>query len=252
MDNKGERNIEKNKLLDVLGEIKLNIEYFNKSRVVFKNRLKTLTNSNEVNVVANHLDLIEKNIIKNTNALQNPYFARIDYFDNNENKNYTLYIGKQGIQDTNSQTLTVDWRAPISSVYYDCQLGSNTIKTYEDEEVDLELNLKRTIEIENSELIDFYDVDTIANDELLTRYLAKHKEAVLSEIVATIQKDQNEIIRDSYSHNIIVQGGAGSGKTTVAMHRVSFLLYNYKDIFNPDNFYILGSNKMFLNYITSN
>lgn len=251
MNSSIERINEENKLLEVLKEIKLNIEYYNNSKVVFKNKLKTVTNSNEVKVISNYLRLLEKNIRNNNNSLLNPYFARIDYLDNNENKYYTLYIGKHGIQDTNSQTLTVDWRAPISSVYYDCQLGSNKIETYESEELDLELNLKRTIEIESGKLIDFYDVNTIANDELLTKYLAKNKEAVLSEIVATIQKDQNEIIRDSFSHNIIVQGGAGSGKTTVAMHRVSFLLYNYKDTFSAENFYILGSNKMFLNYITS-
>lgn len=251
MNNSVERIYEENKLSDVLKEIKLNLDYYNDSMNVFKNRLKVVSDDNEVTVIFNYLDLIEKNIRNNSNSLLNPYFARIDFFDNNENKNYTLYIGKHGIQDSNSQTLTVDWRAPISSVYYDCQLGSNKIETYEGEELDFELNLKRTIEIEDSRLIDCYDVDTIANDELLTKYLAKNKEAVLSEIVATIQKDQNEIIRDGYSHNIIVQGGAGSGKTTVAMHRVSFLLYNYKDMFSSENFYILGSNKMFLNYITS-
>lgn len=242
---------EENKLSEVLREILLNIEYFNKSKAVFSKRLKTLKNSNEVMVVANHLALMDKNIRNNNTAFLNPYFARIDYLDKNEANDYSLYIGKYGIQDTNSQTLTVDWRAPISSVYYDCQLGDNKLEVYESEELDLELKLKRTIEIDNSKLIDFYDVNTIANDELLTRYLAKNKEAVLSEIVATIQKDQNQIIRDSYFNNIIVQGGAGSGKTTVAMHRVSFLLYNHKDIFNSENFYILGSNKMFLNYITS-
>ena len=251
MNNSVERINEENKLEETLKKIKLNLDYYNDSMNVFKNRLKVVSDDNEVTVIFNYLDLIEKNIRKNSNSLLNPYFARIDFFDNNENKDYTLYIGKHGLQDTNSQTLTVDWRAPISSVYYDCQLGSNIIETYEGEELDLELNLKRTIEIDNSKLIDFYDVDTIANDELLTKYLAKNKEAVLSEIVATIQKDQNEIIRDGYSHNIIVQGGAGSGKTTVAMHRVSFLLYNYKDTFSSENFYILGSNKMFLNYITS-
>lgn len=246
-----ERIYEENRLEEVLREILLNIDYFNKSKSIFSKKIKTVKDSNELNVLSNHIDLIEKNIRNNTTALSNPYFGRIDYRDRNEDKDYSLYIGKHGIQDTKDRTLTVDWRAPISSVYYDCQLGDNRIEVFENEELDLNLKLKRTIEIENSKLIDLYDVNTVATDELLTKYLAKNKEAVLSEIVATIQKDQNKIIRDSYFHNIIVQGGAGSGKTTVAMHRVSFLLYNYKDIFNSENFYILGSNKMFLNYITS-
>ena len=251
MNNIDERLYEENKLKYTLEKINENIAYYDNSKAEYKNKLKTVSNSNEVNVISNYIDLLEKNIRNNIKSLSNPYFARIDYYDNIDNKNFQLYIGKHGIQDLDSQTLTVDWRAPISSVYYDCQLGRNVIETYDGEEVDLDLKLKRTIEIENSTLKDFYDVNTIANDELLTKYLAKNKEAVLGEIVATIQKDQNEIIRDSYSHNIIVQGGAGSGKTTVAMHRVSFLLYNYKNTFNSENFYILGSNKMFLNYITS-
>lgn len=246
-----ERIYEENKLSEVLKELFTNIDYYNKSKLVFSKKIKTVKDTNELNVVSNHLELIEKNLRNNNIALLNPYFGRIDYSDKNENKDYSLYIGKHGIQDTKDKTLTVDWRAPISSVYYDCQLGNNKIEIFENEEIDLELKLKRTIEIENSKLIDFYDVNTVAADELLTKYLAKNKEAVLSEIVATIQKDQNKIIRDSYFNNIIVQGGAGSGKTTVAMHRVSFLLYNFKDIFSSENFYILGSNKMFLNYITS-
>jgi DNA helicase-2/ATP-dependent DNA helicase PcrA len=251
MTENNERIYEENKLSEVLKKLLQNIDYYSKSNQVFSKKIKTVKNSNELNVISNHLELIEKNLRNNNTALLNPYFGRIDYTDKNESKEYSLYIGKHGIQDTKDKTLTVDWRAPISSVYYDCQLGENKIELFDNEELDLELKLKRTIEIDNSELIEFYDVNTVAADELLTKYLAKNKEAVLSEIVATIQKDQNRIIRDSYFHNIIVQGGAGSGKTTVAMHRVSFLLYNYKDIFNSENFYILGSNKMFLNYITS-
>ncbi len=246
-----ERAYEEKKLSEVLSELLINIEYLSKSKQIFSKKIKSIKNTNELNVISNHLKVIEKNLRNNNAALISPYFGRIDYTDKNENKDFSLYIGKHGIQDTKDRTLTVDWRAPIASVYYDCQLGDNKLEIFEGEEIDLDLKLKRTIEIDNGKLIDFYDVNTVAADELLTKYLAKNKEAVLSEIVATIQKDQNRIIRDKYFHNIIVQGGAGSGKTTVAMHRVSYLLYNYKDVFNSENFYILGSNKMFLNYITS-
>lgn len=90
----------------------------------------------------------------------------------------------------------------------------------------------------------------VANDELLTKYLAKNKKAVLGEIIATIQKEQNLIIRRSPKTNIIVQGVAGSGKTTVAMHRISYILYNYSDDFRSEDFYIIGSNRILLNYIT--
>ena len=97
---------------------------------------------------------------------------------------------------------------------------------------------------------DYFDSDVVANDELLTKYLAKSKKNVLGEIIATIQKEQNLLIRRSPRTNLIVQGVAGSGKTTVAMHRISYILYNYKEDFRPEDFYIIGSNKILLNYIT--
>ena len=107
-----------------------------------------------------------------------------------------------------------------------------------------------TSEAEDAKLIDYYDSEVVANDELLTRYLAKNKKAVLGEIIATIQQEQNEIIRKSPYHSMIVQGVAGSGKTTVAMHRISYILYNYEERFQPEDFYIVGSNRILLDYIT--
>lgn len=187
---------------------------------------------------------------KNSMALSKPYFARIDYTELEDDKQYCLYIGKHGIRKSATEGLIVDWRAPISSVYYDSDIGISSYMTPFGEEIDIELKLKRTYEIVDGRLIDFYDSDVIANDEFLTKYLSKNKEVVLGEIIATIQKEQNEIIRDSPWHSVIVQGVAGSGKTTVAMHRISYILYNYKDKFRPDEFFILGSNKMLLNYIT--
>ncbi len=123
--------------------------------------------------------------------------------------------------------------------------------TKEDETKVHEIDLfrKRTYEIEEDKLIDFYDSDIVANDDLLTKYLAKSKKAVLGEIIGTIQKEQNAIIRMSPRTNLIVQGVAGSGKTTVAMHRISYILYNYEQ-FRPVDFYIVGSNRILLDYIT--
>lgn len=103
----------------------------------------------------------------------------------------------------------------------------------------------------NAELLGYYDDDVAANDELLVKYLSQNKEAVLGDIIATIQKEQNEIIRDTPFKNIIVQGVAGSGKTTVALHRISYILYNYEDRYKPSEFCIVGSSDMLLNYISS-
>lgn len=192
----------------------------------------------------------ERTLHKNMQARNKPYFGRIDYHELDENIDYSLYIGKAGILKNNSEIIIIDWRAPISSVYYDSDIGRSSFHSPLGEEIFIDLNLKRTYEIHKSQLIDYYDANVIANDEFLTKYLGKNKEAVLGEIIATIQKEQNEIIRDTPWHSVIVQGVAGSGKTTVAMHRISYILYNYKDKFRSDEFYIIGSNKMLLNYIT--
>ena len=146
--------------------------------------------------------------------------------------------------------LVVDWRAPIANVYYENGLGECTYTAPDNKAITVDLLLKRTYEVDGDRLIDFYDSEVISNDELLTKYLAKNKEAVLGEIIATIQKEQNDIIRKSPYRNMIVQGVAGSGKTTVAMHRISYILYNYTKHFRPEDFYVIGSNRILLNYIT--
>ena len=129
-------------------------------------------------------------------------------------------------------------------------MGEISFKTPDGDDVNINVTLKRTFDISDGKLVDYYDSEAAADDELLNKYLAKNKQAVLNEIIATIQKEQNDIIRMSPKHNLIVQGVAGSGKTTVAMHRISYLLYNYGDILKPEAFYIIGSNKMLLKYIT--
>ena len=133
----------------------------------------------------------------------------------------------------------MDWRAPVANAYYENNLGKCSYRAPGDVDIPIDLTRKRTYEIEGGKLLDFFDSEVIANDELLTKYLAKNKQAVLGEIVATIQKEQNEIIRKSPYHNVIVQGVAGSGKTTVAMHRISYILYNYAERFRPEDFYIV-------------
>ncbi|WMJ86555.1 HelD family protein [Anaerocolumna sp. MB42-C2] len=203
---------------------------------------------------------IERTLYKNLVALKKPFFGRIDYVeygenvnhpvDNKERPNFSLYIGKNGVSKTSTKMIVIDWRAPVSSVYYDSDIGESSYLSPFGDPIYISLNLKRTFEISDSKLVDFYDTDVIANDEFLTKYLGKNKEVVLGEIIATIQKEQNDIIRDTPWHSVIVQGVAGSGKTTVAMHRISYILYNYKDRFRSDEFYIIGSNKMLLNYIT--
>ena len=183
-------------------------------------------------------------------AGKKPFFGRIDIEDKENKRRETFYIGKTVVAMNPSEPEVIDWRAPISSVYYDHSLGICTYKVPQEGIFKVDLKRKRTYEIEDGAIKDYYDSDVVANDDLLTKYLSKSKRNVLSEIIATIQQEQNEVIRKNPRHNVLVQGSAGSGKTTVAMHRISYILYNYDTEFKPDGFYIVGSNKVLLNYIT--
>ena len=189
-------------------------------------------------------------LMRNRKAAKKPYFGRIDFLDETLQKKESLYIGRGGIAKDTTHQMVVDWRAPVANAYYENGLGECSYCAPDGRELPIRLDLKRTYEIDNGKLLDYFDTEVIANDELLTKYLAKNKQTVLGEIIATIQKEQNDIIRKTPYHNIIVQGVAGSGKTTVAMHRISFILYNYAERFRPEDFYIVGSNRILLEYIT--
>ena len=193
---------------------------------------------------------VQQELLRSERSRKKPYFGRIDFTDAGLKKKECYYIGKSVIAEDAAKPRVIDWRAPIASVYYEKSLGACTYSVKGEGAFEIDLSRKRTYEIENDELKDFYDTDVVANDELLTKYLARNKRAVLGEIIATIQQEQNEIIRKKPQHNVIVQGGAGSGKTTVAMHRISYILYNYDLEFQPKDFYIIGSNRILLNYIT--
>lgn len=193
----------------------------------------------------------QREMVRCQKARKKPYFGRIDFRDSKMPQEESYYVGRVGISQNGSEPVVIDWRAPVASVYYENALGPCKYVVKNEGTYEIELKRKRTYEIVEDKLKDFFDSDVVANDELLNKYLAKSKKAVLGEIIATIQKEQNAIIRKSPKTNLIVQGVAGSGKTTVAMHRISYILYNYEEEFRPEDFYIIGSNRILLNYITS-
>ena len=179
-----------------------------------------------------------------------PYFARIDFKADGEEKEQ-LYIGKLSILDSKEQKpIIIDWRAPISNLYYDGRIGRSHYKS-PGGNVEGEISLKRQYFIENQELEKYSDIDLKTNDQLLQVALEEKADDRLKNIVATIQGEQNNIIRADMNKALIVQGVAGSGKTTIALHRIAYLIYNWDKEFDPDNFMIIAPNKFFLNYISN-
>ena len=179
----------------------------------------------------------------------NPYFARVDFKRDDDLNNESIYIGKNGVIKDNNIIVT-DWRAPISSLYYDSEVGKCSYKSPEGI-INGEMNLKRQYEIELGNLISYHDVDLVSNDALLQKYLNDNNDSRLKSIVATIQKEQNDVIRKEINDNLIIQGVAGSGKTTVALHRIAYLVYNYIETIKQNQYLVIGPNPVFLKYIKS-
>lgn len=188
------------------------------------------------------LDLLKKTENK-------PYFARLDFKNNEDGVLEECYIGKVGVLDDDNKIVTVDWRAPIASMYYDSNIGN---ASYEAPQglIEGELLVKRQYDIEDKVLKGFQDVDTVSNDEILKPYLGVSADNRLKNIVATIQSEQNEIIREKIFNDVIIQGVAGSGKTTVALHRIAYLVYNNMKHIKPEQYLVIGPNKFFVNYIS--
>ena len=182
-------------------------------------------------------------------ALDKPYFARIDFTSDEDGKTSTIYIGKNGISK-DANIVVTDWRAPISSLYYDSSVGKCSF-TSPTGIISGNMSLKRQYEIEKGELQEYFDVDLVSNDKLLQKYLNSNNDARLKSIVSTIQKEQNDVIRKEIFNNLIIQGVAGSGKTTVALHRIAYLIYNYINNIKQNQYLVIGPNSVFLKYIKS-
>lgn len=221
--------------------------------IIEENSLKEeVIKKNYSNNTDTMLKLLNDNEIKTNQLKRNiskPYFARIDFKADNSKIEDICYIGKIGVMDSDNKIITVDWRAPISSLYYDANVGKAIYQAPEGKISGI-LSKKRQYEIEDGKLISYQDVDTISNDDILKPYLNTSINTRLKNIISTIQKEQNEIIRETIEKDIIVQGVAGSGKTTVALHRIAYLVYQNRNIVNADQYMIIGPNKFFVNYIS--
>ena len=200
---------------------------------------------NDYDEMMDEKERLEHKIIKTEESKETPYFARIDF---QGEKQETCYIGKYGVSDYDNNIITIDWRAPISTLYYDSNIGTCEYDSPSGK-IKGELLLKRQYQIEKQKLINYQDVDTVSNDEILKPYLSVSADTRLKNIVSTIQEEQNKIIRYPLK-NLIIQGVAGSGKTTVALHRIAYLVYNNKDIIKSKDYMVIGPNKFFVKYIS--
>ena len=236
--------IEISKLKNVLEQVKNEIE---RNEKLYSQILR----QTEDEEVTYYLTRTYENKIKNLErALSVPYFARVDFKANDEDETKKIYIGKTNIFDDAYDLAVVDWRAPISSIYYDGKIGYVEY-ICPDGTISGNLSLKRQYSIEKGNLLDYKDIDITTNDELLQNCLNENSDIRLKNIVSTIQSEQNKIIRSNMFTPVIVQGVAGSGKTTVALHRIAYLVYTYEKSFKPEDFLIIAPNKFFLDYISN-
>jgi DNA helicase-2/ATP-dependent DNA helicase PcrA len=180
-----------------------------------------------------------------------PYFARIDFKEAGYPHTDRIYIGIASFMDEETnEYLVYDWRAPISNLFYDYPPGPAEYETPMGK-IRGDILLKRQFIIRGGQLIYMFDTGITIGDEVLQQILGKNADEHMKSIVATIQKEQNQIIRDDRHKLLIVQGSAGSGKTSVALQRVAYLLYKHRQSLNSDNMVLFSPNAMFNSYIST-
>ncbi|CAM2998718.1 RNA polymerase recycling motor HelD [Clostridium sporogenes] len=265
-------NIEKEKLNETIEWIEEKITSLKEREEHISNKINEINKeakgayNYEVESLQNSLHINKKNLNSYKSSVSAPYFARIDFREKLKD-NESFYIGKVGLLDEeDKEDMVVDWRSPIADLYYSGVQGKASYKAPIGN-IEGELLLKRKFIIKNQKLIDAFDEginEIILNfneenegngenaliDEFLKINLEENRGNKLKDIVSTIQKEQNDIIRADMYKPLIIQGSAGSGKTTIALHRIAYLLYKYKNKITGEDIVILAPNKLFLDYIS--
>lgn len=199
-----------------------------------------------------NVEAVEHELLREKKRLNlqqsSPYFARIDFTPLNKKRTQRIYIGIGNIID-NNKLYVADWRAPISSLYYDYSLGEGSFFIGKDEYKGI-IELKRQYKIEDGQLLSYFDTDLTINDEILQEILSHNVSVKMKQIVSSIQKEQNAIVRCDLGDNILVQGIAGSGKTSIALHRAAYLLYKHRNLIKSSDILILSPNNIFSSYIS--
>lgn len=259
---------EKHKLQEIRNWLKTEVKNIKNNNEELQNRIAVLKKQSrgsyneELETAQKLIEITSKNLQNYNEAKEHPYFARIDFREYRKEKE-KFYIGKFGLGDSKTgDEIVIDWRAPLADLYYSGTQG----ESYYEAPIGIisgELSLKRKILFKDGEIRDIFDEginEIIVKsglgegnaliDEYLRINLEESVSAKLKDVVATIQKEQNYIIRADKNQPVIVQGSAGSGKTTVALHRLAYLLYRYKNKLSGDEILVVAPNKLFLDYIS--
>ncbi|PFL60256.1 DNA helicase UvrD [Bacillus anthracis] len=192
-------------------------------------------------------------------GVQEPYFGRLDFQEDGKEDVMPIYIGKVGVSDIDTmKPIIIDWRAPVASMFYSFT-GGEELAFYQSPDglVEGDVYLKRNISIRKRELervVDTYvkgNEDVSHADDFLLYRLGENKDNKLKDIVSTIQSEQNDIIRAERNLPLLIQGVAGSGKTTIALHRLAFLIYEYREQLEAERMIVFAPNSLFLDYISS-
>ena len=248
------------KLHDALAKLEETVagyekEYMESKRYLAANwnemdSMEKFSNERSITQIENAGNLSLERRTKIEKLINSPYFSRIDFRYNGENDAEQIYIGQFSFTDNNNQILVYDWRAPISSMYYDHELGR---ASYEAPVglIEGDIVLKRQYKIKNGQMEYALESSINIDDDVLQRELSSTSDEKMKTIIATIQKEQNQIIRNDKANVLVIQGVAGSGKTSIALHRVAYLLYRYKDRLSANNVVIMSPNKVFADYISN-
>lgn len=177
---------------------------------------------------------------------KNPYFARIDF--NEDEEDNRLYVGVASLRDDQDEPLVVDWRSPIANLYYESELGPTFYESL-GEKINVTLTLKRQFKITNGQMISMVDTSETIHDDFLLEILDENSNNHMKNIVATIQKSQNAIIRNTDSQVMMIEGIAGSGKTSALLQRVAYLLYTHRNWLDPQHVLLFSPNHLFSEYI---
>ena len=193
-------------------------------------------------------DSLQEKLGRVKRLLKAPYFARVRLQFEPDEEPEDFYIGSAGISENAYEHLVIDWRSPIAETYYNQENGK-THYTVNGSRVDVDLQLRRQFHLEEDRLYSFFDTQVAIEDPMLLQSLASRRTDKMKAITATIQKEQNAIIRCSDVPVLLVNGIAGSGKTSVLLQRIAYLFYRKREELKPEQVYLLTINPVFRRYI---